>query len=62
MVCIGEPLALAILANFAVILYWLRQTIWLQGWGRETVEAVREALPVEWHECIAWAVQETELS
>lgn len=61
MMCIGEPLALAILANFAVVLHWLRHSIWLQGWGRETVEAVREALPVEWHECIAWAVQETNL-
>jgi Fungal specific transcription factor domain len=60
MVCIGEPLALAILANYAVILYWLRKNIWMEGWGKETVDAVRQALPPEWHECIAWAIRETE--
>ena len=59
MVGIGEPLALAILANYAVILYWLRKNIWVEGWGKETVDAVRQALPTEWHECIAWAVRET---
>jgi hypothetical protein len=59
MVGIGEPLALAILANYAVILYWLRKCIWVEGWGEETVDAVRQALPPEWHECIAWAVRET---
>ncbi|KAF2094851.1 hypothetical protein NA57DRAFT_60262 [Rhizodiscina lignyota] len=59
MVCVGEPLALAILANYAVALYWLRDNIWMQGWGEETVDAVREALPPEWHDCIAWALRET---
>jgi hypothetical protein len=59
MVGIGEPLALAILANYAVILYWLRKNIWVEGWGKETVDAVRQALPTEWQECIAWAVRET---
>ncbi|KAH8697881.1 hypothetical protein BGW36DRAFT_379615 [Talaromyces proteolyticus] len=60
MVCIGEPLALAILANFGVILHWMKDSIWIEGWGKETVDAVHQALPLEWHECIAWAVREVE--
>ncbi|OJJ50328.1 hypothetical protein ASPZODRAFT_58983 [Penicilliopsis zonata CBS 506.65] len=54
-----EPLALAILANYAVILYWIRDHIWMVGWGEETIEAVAEALPLDWHGCIAWAVGQT---
>lgn len=60
-VCIGEPLALAILANYAVVLHWLRKSVWMEGWGRETVGAVRQALPPGWQECIAWAIRETGL-
>lgn len=57
-----EPLALAILANYAVVLYWQRRNIWLAGWGTATVEVVRRALSPdqEWQDCIAWAVRETE--
>lgn len=58
LVCIGEPLALAILANYAVILHWLRGHIWLEGWGKQVIDAVHQALPQNWHECIAWAVLE----
>lgn len=55
-----DPLALAVLANYAVVLYWLRGNIWINGWGKETINAVQEALPSEWQDCIAWAVGETE--
>ena len=55
---IGEPLALAILANYAVILHWLRGHIWLERWGKEVVDAVHQVLTQDWRECIAWAVQE----
>lgn len=58
LVCIGEPLALAILANYAVILHWLRGHIWLEGWGKQVIDAVHQALPQDWRECIAWAVLE----
>ncbi|RFU30520.1 hypothetical protein B7463_g5809, partial [Scytalidium lignicola] len=44
----GELLALVILANYAVILYGWRESIWLEGWGKETVNAIRQALPPEW--------------
>ncbi|PWY90196.1 hypothetical protein BO70DRAFT_368732 [Aspergillus heteromorphus CBS 117.55] len=60
MVRIAEPLALAILANHAITLHWMGNSIWMEGWGKQTVDAVRQALPPDWHECIAWAVQEVE--
>ncbi len=55
-----EPFALAILANYSVILHWFKDNIWLHGWGKESIEAVRQALPPEWHDCIAWAIRQTE--
>ena len=58
LVCIGEPLALAILANYAVILHWLRGYIWLEGWAKQVISAVHQALPQDWRECVAWAVLE----
>ncbi|EED18860.1 conserved hypothetical protein [Talaromyces stipitatus ATCC 10500] len=56
-----DPLALAVLANYAVTLHWLRYSIWLEGWGKETVDAVHATLPPEWHDCINWAVEQTRL-
>lgn len=56
----GEPLALAIFANYAVILHWQRENVWMLGWGKEVVDAVRHSIPLKWHECIEWAVRETE--
>ena len=57
---IGDPLALAILANYAVTLHWIREEIWIGSWGKQVVVAVRDALALDWHECIAWAIKETE--
>ncbi|PWY80266.1 hypothetical protein BO94DRAFT_470979 [Aspergillus sclerotioniger CBS 115572] len=60
MVRISEPLSLAILANYAVTLHWLRMNIWMECWGKEIVNAVHQVLPLDWHDCIAWAVRETD--
>jgi hypothetical protein len=54
-----DPLALAVLANYAVTIHRLRHSIWLEGWGKETVDAVHAILAPEWHECIEWALNET---
>jgi hypothetical protein len=61
LVHMSEPLALAILANYAVILYWFGDNIWLHGWGKESIEGIHQALPPEWYDCIAWAIRRTEL-
>jgi hypothetical protein len=55
----GEPLALAILANYAVILHWQQKNIWMEGWGKDLAEAVTSAISSEWHDCIHWARRET---
>lgn len=52
-----DPLALAILAHYAVIVHWLREEhIWMRGWGKDIVDAVKESFGVheEWLECIMW--------
>jgi Fungal specific transcription factor domain len=53
-----DSLALVILANYAVVLYWLKDYIWLRGWGKEIVEETRDALGLEWQECLEWALEE----
>lgn len=52
-----DQLALAILGNYGVVLWWLRGNVWIEGWGEEVVDAVRKDLPLQWQECIAWAVK-----
>jgi hypothetical protein len=37
LVAAGEPLALAILTNYAVMLYWVREHIWTVGWGEDMI-------------------------
>jgi hypothetical protein len=49
-----EPMALVILAHYAVVLHWLRRIIWLQDWGSRIIYAVRDALSEEWTDCMAW--------
>ncbi|GAM43205.1 hypothetical protein TCE0_047r17820 [Talaromyces pinophilus] len=56
-----DPLALAVLANYAVTIHRLRHSIWLEGWGKEMVDAVHAILAPEWHDCIEWAVNETRV-
>ncbi|KAL2834809.1 hypothetical protein BJY01DRAFT_238984 [Aspergillus pseudoustus] len=57
----GEPFALAILANYAVMLFWVREHIWTAGWGEDTIRAVVRVLPVEWQECVSWARGQIQL-
>ncbi|KAH6678029.1 hypothetical protein B0J14DRAFT_635204 [Halenospora varia] len=58
----SEPLALSILAHYAVILYRLRHHIWLRGWGKEIIDAVAELLggSEEWRECMVWPQEQIE--
>lgn len=56
-----EPPALAILANYAVVLHWHRRSIWIQRWGKEVIDTIHQAIPAEWADCIQWAKRESEL-
>ncbi|MCJ1471707.1 hypothetical protein MMC13_000347 [Lambiella insularis] len=54
----GDPIALVILAHYGVILHWLGTSIWMKGWGAQTVDAVKNAVGEDWQKCITWAVEE----
>jgi hypothetical protein len=52
-----DPMALTILAHYGVVLFWLREDIWLQSWGYEIVEAVSSSLDAEWKGYIEWPLK-----
>lgn len=49
-----RPMALVILAYFAVILEEVRESWWATGWGTELIHEVSQVLCVEWKGLIAW--------
>lgn len=51
-VATGDPLALALVANYGIILHWLRGNIWLAEWGRQTSRTIKTALSPDWEECL----------
>lgn len=60
---LGEPLALAIFGNYAVCLHVVgKRHLLIRGWGRQVLTSVRERLPVEWQDSVAWAVKEVGVS
>ena len=63
LVFLGEPLALAILGNYAVCLHVVGQrNILVRGWGREVLDEVQSRLPEEWQGEIKWAKREVGLA
>jgi hypothetical protein len=53
-----DPLSLVILAHYAVVLHWLRHSIWLRGWGNEVIAAVRHVVGSEWDVVLKFAVEQ----
>jgi len=49
-----EPMALAILAHYGVIIHSIRDSWWFGTWGSWIVNAVSGALPEEWQPSIQW--------
>jgi hypothetical protein len=49
-----RPIALVILAYFAVILEEVRESWWAKGWGTQLVHEVSQVLGVEWEGLLAW--------
>lgn len=59
LVFLGEPLALAILGNYAVCLHVVGQrNLLIRRWGTEVLEEVRSRLPEDWQGYMSWAVRE----
>lgn len=52
-----RPMALIILAHYAVILHEFRQHWWSRSWGYRLVNEVCESLSIEIHHAIQWPLQ-----
>ncbi|KIW15408.1 hypothetical protein PV08_05454 [Exophiala spinifera] len=52
LVAAGDSLALALVANYGIILHWLRGNIWLGEWGKQTSGTIKTALSPEWEDCL----------
>jgi len=49
-----EPMALAILAHYAVLLDVIRERWWSTGWGEQLLFDISQSLDGEWQSLIAW--------
>ncbi|KAH7187496.1 hypothetical protein BKA60DRAFT_587431 [Fusarium oxysporum] len=49
-----RPMALVILAYFAVTLEEVKETWWADGWGTRLIQEVSQVLSVEWKGLMAW--------
>ncbi|KAL2796153.1 hypothetical protein BJX66DRAFT_300161 [Aspergillus keveii] len=53
-----EPLALAILAHYGVVMHHLRGHWWMGAWGNQLLGQVYSLLDEQWRPCIQWAMDE----
>ena len=49
-----EPMALVILAHYAVLLHGINGQWWANGRGSQLVDAISETLPAVWQAAINW--------
>jgi Fungal specific transcription factor domain len=54
----SEPMALAILAHYAVMLHRISHAWWAASWGLALVEAVDDQLDESWEPCLRWPRQQ----
>ena len=52
-----RPLALVVLAFYAVLVHSVEEQWWAKGRGKSLVEAIYEELPVEWKGAVKWPVE-----
>lgn len=61
LVFLGEPLALSILANYAVCLHIVgERNLFVRPWAKPILRVVREQLPPEWQGSIVWAAKQIQ--
>lgn len=56
------PMALVILAHYAVMLHRLSHVWWAANWGPELVDAVVKLLDDSWEPCLRWPLREVHRS
>ncbi|KAH6976657.1 hypothetical protein EDB80DRAFT_740005 [Ilyonectria destructans] len=54
-----RPMALMILAYFAVALEEVRESWWAEGWGTQLIQEVSQVLSLEWKGLMAWPMGKT---
>jgi hypothetical protein len=52
-----EPMALAILAHYAVVLDVVRERWWSTGWGEQLLLDISQSCSAEWQALIAWPLE-----
>ena len=53
----NDPLALVIVAHYAVLLYGIRDQWWAKGRGKAFVEAIAHMLPSQWWPAVCWPLK-----
>ena len=52
-----RPMALVVLAFYAVLVHSVEEQWWAKGRGKNLVEAIHEELPMEWREAVKWPME-----
>lgn len=52
-----KPMALVILAHYAVVLEEIRDSWWVMGWGRQLIREVEGVLEGEWKGLVEWPLR-----
>lgn len=55
-----DPIALVILAHFAVLMRLHENSFWWKGWGKWTLDAIVTELDIAYHHLIAWPVSQLQ--
>lgn len=56
-----QPMALVILAHFAVILDDMRDSWWVREWGSRLIHDIRQMLSDYWQDLMAWPLQKVNM-
>ncbi|KAL9105798.1 MAG: hypothetical protein Q9227_009100 [Pyrenula ochraceoflavens] len=56
-----QPMALLILAHYAVMLHKIDESWWGNGWGRMVVEDVSKTLDQDWRDLLSWPLEKVGL-
>ncbi len=53
----NDPVALVLLAHYAVLLHALNEIWWCRGWGRALIGSISSLIGNDWEESLRWPIQ-----
>ena len=59
MLAAKDPVALVVLAHYAVILHHLHNLWWIRDWGTRILHEILDSVDAEWHELMRWPIDAT---